>query len=161
MKASEKLAALVGARPDTDVLIPTAVLFNGGGLRPRRSGPACLTYWHLGTGAANPRTCRVSSRISPSHEAPRSTGVIAPLARAYASRRVARSDQVRLETSMPAIPGYKPPVKALCVVPQGMQEGTELLIEGRSSALLPAARRSSGSSPLPVRSGDTPGQISS
>src|SRR6516165_8146786 len=30
MKASEKLAALLGARADTDVLVPTAVLFNGG-----------------------------------------------------------------------------------------------------------------------------------
>jgi hypothetical protein len=37
---------------------------------------------------------------------------------------------------MPAIPGYKPPVKALCVVPQGMQEGTELLIEGREFGLV-------------------------
>jgi hypothetical protein len=33
----------------------------------------------------------------------------------------ARSYYIGLETSMPAIPGYKPPLKALCVVPQGMQ----------------------------------------
>ena len=36
---------------------------------------------------------------------------------------------------MPAIPGYKPPMKALCVVPQGMQEGAELVIEGRDFGL--------------------------
>ena len=48
----------------------------------------------------------------------------------------ARSYYIGLETSMPAVPGFKPPVKALCVVPQGMQEGSELLIEGRDFGLL-------------------------
>jgi hypothetical protein len=60
---------------------------------------------------------------------------------------------------MPAVPGFKPPVKALCVVPQGMQEGSELLIEGRELGLLtghPAEFRFYSS---PVRSSDRPGQI--
>jgi hypothetical protein len=48
----------------------------------------------------------------------------------------ARSYYIGLETSMPAVPGYKPPLKALCVVPQGMEEGTELLIEGREFGLV-------------------------
>ena len=48
----------------------------------------------------------------------------------------ARSYYIGLESSMPAVPGFKPPVKALCVVPQGMQEGSELLIEGREFGLL-------------------------
>jgi len=38
---------------------------------------------------------------------------------------VARSYYVGLETSAPAVPGVAPPVKALCVVPMGMEEGTE------------------------------------
>ena len=37
---------------------------------------------------------------------------------------------------MPAIPGFKPPIKALCVVPQGMEEGTEFVIEGREFGLM-------------------------
>ena len=37
---------------------------------------------------------------------------------------VARSYYIGIETSMPAVPGHKPPVKALCVVPFGMEEGT-------------------------------------
>ena len=60
---------------------------------------------------------------------------------------------------MPAVPGIKPPIKALCVVPQGMQEGSELLIEGRDFGLLtgqPAEFRFYSSA---VRSGDQPGQI--
>ncbi len=40
----------------------------------------------------------------------------------------AHSYYVGVESSMPAIPGFKPPVEALCVVPFGMNEGTELII---------------------------------
>ncbi|QEH36312.1 Chaperone protein DnaK [Aquisphaera giovannonii] len=38
---------------------------------------------------------------------------------------VARSYYVGLETSAPAVPGVAPPIKALCVVPMGMEEGTK------------------------------------
>ena len=38
---------------------------------------------------------------------------------------VARSYYVGLETSAPAVPGVAPAVKALCVVPMGMEEGTQ------------------------------------
>ncbi len=60
---------------------------------------------------------------------------------------------------MPAVPGFKPPVKALCVVPQGMEEGSELLIEGQEFGLVtgePAEFRFFSSE---VRSGDAAGQI--
>ena len=53
----------------------------------------------------------------------------------------ARSYYIGLETSMPAVPGFKPPVKALCVVPQGMEEGSELLIEGQEFGLVTGAAR--------------------
>jgi hypothetical protein len=71
----------------------------------------------------------------------------------------ARSYYIGLESSMPAVPGFKPPVKALCVVPQGMEEGSDCLIEGREFGLVtgkPASFRFFSSE---IRSGDTPGQI--
>lgn len=37
----------------------------------------------------------------------------------------ARSYYIGVETAMPAIPGMRPPIKALCVAPFGMEEGTE------------------------------------
>jgi hypothetical protein len=70
-----------------------------------------------------------------------------------------RSYYVGLETSMPAIPGFRPPVKALCVVPQGMQEGTELLIEGREFGLVTGRAAEFRFFSSAVRSGDMPGQI--
>ena len=71
----------------------------------------------------------------------------------------ARSYYIGLETSMPAVPGFKPPVKALCVVPQGMEEGTELLIEGREFGLVTGQAAEFRFFSSSVRSGDTPGQI--
>ncbi len=37
---------------------------------------------------------------------------------------VARSYYVGIESAMPAVPGLRPPIRALCVVPFGMEEGT-------------------------------------
>jgi hypothetical protein len=37
---------------------------------------------------------------------------------------------------MPAVPGLDPPIKALCVVPFGMEEGTEAAIAEREFGLL-------------------------
>jgi len=40
-----------------------------------------------------------------------------------------RSYYVGVETSLPAVPGAAPPIKALCVVPFGMEEGTSAAID--------------------------------
>ena len=37
----------------------------------------------------------------------------------------ARSYYVGVESAVPAVPGFEPPVKALCVAPFGMEEGTQ------------------------------------
>lgn len=40
----------------------------------------------------------------------------------------ARSYYIGVETAMPAIPGFAPPVKAMCVAPAGMEEGTNVAL---------------------------------
>ena len=42
----------------------------------------------------------------------------------------ARAYYIGVATNMPAVPGFTPPVKALCVAPFGMEEGTETDIPG-------------------------------
>jgi len=37
----------------------------------------------------------------------------------------ARAYYVGVESAMPAVPGVEPPLKALCVAPMGMEEGTQ------------------------------------
>lgn len=47
-----------------------------------------------------------------------------------------RSYYVGVETSLPAIPGSPPPIKALCVVPFGMEEGTEADVPSQEFGLV-------------------------
>src|SRR5580658_9231100 len=160
VKASEKLAGLVGPRAGTEVLIPTAVLFNGGVFKApaiRARVLDLLADWNGG------QPIRELQGFNPDLAVARGAAI-------YGRHRVtgkgvrikagaARSYYIGLETSMPAVPGYTPPLKALCVVPQGMQEGTELLIEGREFGLVTGRTAEFRFFSSSVRSGDTPGQI--
>jgi molecular chaperone DnaK (HSP70) len=51
----------------------------------------------------------------------------------------ARVYYVGVETSLPAVPGAPPPLKALCVVPFGMEEGTEVDVPGQEFGLVVGA----------------------
>jgi molecular chaperone DnaK (HSP70) len=48
----------------------------------------------------------------------------------------ARTYYIGIESAMPAVPGMPAPLKALCVVPFGMEEGTEAGIPGREFGLV-------------------------
>ena len=43
---------------------------------------------------------------------------------------------IGVEEAMPAIPGFLPPIKALCIVPFGMEEGSELEIQNQNFQLI-------------------------
>jgi hypothetical protein len=47
-----------------------------------------------------------------------------------------RTYYIGIESAMPAIPGMEAPLKALCVVPFGMEEGTEATVPGREFGLV-------------------------
>jgi hypothetical protein len=71
----------------------------------------------------------------------------------------ARSYYIGVETSLPAVPGSPPPLKALCVVPFGMEEGTESDVPGQEFGLVvgePAEFRFLGST---IRRNDTVGLL--
>jgi hypothetical protein len=48
----------------------------------------------------------------------------------------ARAYYVGVETLLPAVPGSPPPLKALCVVPFGMEEGSETDVPGQEFGLV-------------------------
>jgi hypothetical protein len=50
-----------------------------------------------------------------------------------------RAYYVGVETSLPAVPGSPPPIKALCVVPFGMEEGSESDVPGQEFGLVVGA----------------------
>jgi hypothetical protein len=71
----------------------------------------------------------------------------------------ARAYYIGVETSLPAVPGSPPPIKALCVVPFGMEEGTESDVPGLEFGLVvgePADFRFLGST---IRRHDTVGTL--
>jgi hypothetical protein len=47
-----------------------------------------------------------------------------------------RTYYIGIESAMPAVPGLEAPLKALCVVPFGMEEGTEATIPNREFGLV-------------------------
>ena len=72
---------------------------------------------------------------------------------------VSRSYYIGVETAVPAVPGLKPPIKAVCVVPMGMEEGTQVEVPGAGFGLVvgePAEFRFLGST---TRRSDTPGLV--
>ena len=48
----------------------------------------------------------------------------------------ARSYYIGIETPMPSVPGVRPPINALCVVPFGMEEGSEADVPGGELGLV-------------------------
>jgi molecular chaperone DnaK (HSP70) len=163
VKASEALTALVKSRPDAlegEYLKPTAVLFNGGVFNAapiRKRVLDLLISW--GKGAP----VRELAGFQPDLAVAKGAALYGRNRATGQGIRIkagtARSYYLGIESSAPAIPGFKPPIKALCVVPQGMEEGSELLIDERIFGLItgqPADFRFFASE---VRSGDAPGVI--
>lgn len=161
VQASETLRSLVhpAARAKA-FLAPTAVLFNGGVFKAeaiRKRVLNLLSAWNDG------QPVRELAGHQPDL-------AVAKGASFYGLNRItgkgirikagaSRSYYIGLESSMPAVPGFTSPLKALCVVPQGMEEGTEALIEGRELALITGETAQFRFFSSEVRSGDAVGQI--
>jgi molecular chaperone DnaK (HSP70) len=113
---------------------PTHVLFNGGVLRAKIIRERVLEV--LNGWLARPVTPLVSEELM--HAVARGAAYYG-LARQGKGVRVRggvpRSYYVGIETAMPAVPGLRPPIKALNVVPFGMEEGTSHQIRDREFAL--------------------------
>lgn len=161
--ASEELTALLSGRPERlqgSFLQPDAVLFNGGVFRSpalRRRVLELLGSW--GGGAA-PRELQ---GFQPDLAVARGAAVYARTRASGEGLRIkagtARSYYVGLETSMPAIPGFRPPLKAVCVVPQGMEEGSQVELAGRQFGLITGGEATFRFFSSEVRSGDEPGLV--
>jgi molecular chaperone DnaK (HSP70) len=160
VRASDKLGALVGSRAGGSALMPTAVLFNGGVFK---AGPIRARVLDLLASWNGGQPVRELEGFEPDLAVAQGAAIYGQHRATGKGMRIkagaARSYYVGLETSMPAIPGFRPPVKALCVVPQGMQEGTEQLIEGRTFGVVTGEAAEFRFFSSAVRSGDTPGQI--
>lgn len=163
VESSDSLKAALGGNEEAlngGYLKPNAVLFNGGVFK---------------SGAARRRIIELLASWNDGKEPKELEGfqpdlAVAHGAAVYARNRVsgkglrikagtARSYYIGLETSMPAIPGFKPPLKAVCVVPQGMEEGSEEKLEERDFGLITGQEATFRFLSSEVRGGDAPGSI--
>jgi molecular chaperone DnaK (HSP70) len=72
---------------------------------------------------------------------------------------VPRTYYVGIESSMPSVPGFAAPLKALTVVPFGMEEGTDVHIPGREFGLVVGAPAEFRFFTSTVRKDDQPGDL--
>ena len=114
---------------------PTAILFNGGVMRAAALRQRLLDVSNSWFGAAP----RVLSGGDPEHAVARGAAYYG-LARRGRGVRIrggtARAYYIGIETAMPAVPGHRPPIKALCVVPHGLEEGSEVDLPAREFGLV-------------------------
>jgi molecular chaperone DnaK (HSP70) len=154
------VAAFVGRHRDVAAEGVSAVLFNGGVMRAdrfRTRMAEVLASWR-GDGG----NVRVLAGADPDLAVARGAATYG-LARRGRGVRIrggtARAYYVGVETAAPAVPGVAPPVKALCVAPFGMEEGSEATLPDVEFGLVvgePASFRFFGSS---VRPADVPGTV--
>jgi molecular chaperone DnaK (HSP70) len=107
--------------------MPTAVLFNGGVMKApalRARIGEVLQAW---TGAAVPELGGADLDLAVALGAA-SYGQVRRGAGIRVRSGTARSYYIGIESSMPAIPGFAPPVRAMCVVPQGLEEGSTVAL---------------------------------
>ena len=128
---------------------PTAVLFNGGVMKADALRERLLVVLRDVERAAS---CASSRGTDLDHAVARGAAYYGLVRRGRGIRirgGTARAYYIGVETAMPAVPGMPPPLKALCVAPLGMEEGTELELPGQEFGLVvgePAEFRFLGSS---------------
>jgi hypothetical protein len=118
---------------------PTHVLLNGGvfqAARLRERVMSVLNAWLAAEGATPAETLPGEELM---HAVARGAAVYAR-ARAQGGIRirggVPRTYYIGVESAMPAVPGVRPPVRALAVAPYGMEEGTSAQVGAGEFALV-------------------------
>jgi molecular chaperone DnaK (HSP70) len=117
------------------MVLPSAVLFNGGVFKAVELRQRILEVLSDWAGRPVPELESSDLDLAVAHGA----AYYGQVRRGRGVRikgGVGRSYYVGLETAAPAVPGVPPPIKALCVVPMGMEEGTESNVPGPEIGLI-------------------------
>ncbi|QVL30613.1 Hsp70 family protein [Telmatocola sphagniphila] len=142
--------------------LPTAILFNGGVFKSPLLQDRFSTVLNGWTKEMKAESVRVLEGNDLDQAVARGAAYYGLVRRGKGIRirgGTARSYYIGVESSMPAIPGMPAPLKALCVAPFGMEEGTETDIPSQEFGVIvgePVEFRFLGSS---LRRHDVPGTI--
>ena len=129
-------------RGRTGLACPTHVLFNGGVLKAaslRERLVNVLNQWLTGEGFDALGPTEVLDAPDLEHAVARGAAYYGRARRGHGVRirsGASRTYYIGIESAMPAVPGMEAPLKALCVVPFGMEEGTDAQVPGREFGLV-------------------------
>ncbi len=129
-------------RGPSGLACPTHVLFNGGVMKAavlRERLIEVLNSWLQQEGFAPLGIREVLEAPDLEHAVARGAAYYGRARRGRGVRirsGAARSYYIGIESAMPAVPGMEAPLKALCVVPFGMEEGSEATVPGREFGLV-------------------------
>ncbi len=129
-------------RGKSGLACPTHVLFNGGVMKAavlRERLVSVLNRWLTDEGFEALATAQVLDAPDLEHAVARGAAYYGKVRRGHGVRirsGASRTYYIGIESAMPAVPGMEAPMKALCVVPFGMEEGTEAQIPGREFGLV-------------------------
>ncbi|HVO64653.1 MAG TPA: Hsp70 family protein [Terriglobales bacterium] len=121
---------------------PTHVLFNGGVMKAdvlRGRLVEVLNHWLTEEGFEVLGAANVLDAPDLEHAVARGAAYYGKARRGLGVRirsGASRTYYVGIESAMPAVPGMEAPLKALCVVPFGMEEGTEAMVPNRAFGLV-------------------------
>ncbi|MEY5098489.1 MAG: hypothetical protein RJA36_1208 [Pseudomonadota bacterium] len=127
--ATEELEGFGVAQPYAATFLhPTAVLFNGGVLKSDLLAQRVLSVLNGWLAAEEAQPARLLGGADLDLAVARGAAYYGHVRRGRGVRirgGTAQSYYVAVESSMPAIPGFEPPIQALCLAPFGMEEGSE------------------------------------
>jgi hypothetical protein len=129
-------------RGPSGLACPTHILFNGGVMKAavlRDRVVEVLNSWLRKEGFDALGTEHILEAPDLEHAVARGAAYYGKARRGRGVRirsGASRTYYIGIESAMPAVPGMEAPLKALCVVPFGMEEGTEATIPGREFGLV-------------------------
>ena len=129
-------------RGPSGLACPTHVLFNGGVMKAavlRERIVEVLNSWVEQEGFSALGAEQILEATDLEHAVARGAAYYGKARRGQGVRirsGASRTYYIGIESSMPAVPGMEAPLKALCVVPFGMEEGTEATIPDREFGLV-------------------------
>jgi hypothetical protein len=129
-------------RGRTGLACPTHVLFNGGVMKAdvlRGRMVEVLNSWLSEEGFETLGAANVLDAPDLEHAVARGAAYYGRARRGKGVRirsGVSRTYYIGIESAMPAVPGIEAPIKALCVAPFGMEEGTQSIVPDREFGLV-------------------------
>ena len=128
-----------GAETEMKMVCPTAVLFNGGVMKAQSLRNRVLDVLSSWTGKEGQKPVREIKKNDFDLAVARGA-VYYGLARRGKGIRIrsglARTYYIGVEAAIPSVPGIPTPIKALCVAPFGMEEGTEAALPEKEFGLV-------------------------